>query len=108
MVKRSETLNLIFASLADPTRRDMLERVAKREYSVGELVQEYDISFAAVSKHLKVLEGARLISKRKEGKRHIVTISPSALQTADTYLEKYRQLWQGRYNKLETLLKKGA
>lgn len=107
MVEYSLRLDTIFGSLADPTRRDIIARVAQKEYSVGELVSNYDISFAAISKHLKVLEAAQLITKRKKGKKQLVTLAPNALKSADEYLEQYRQTWEGSYNKLDTLLKEG-
>jgi len=104
MVEYSYQLDSIFASLADPTRRDIISRVARREYSVGELVAHYDVSFAAISKHLKVLEEACLIRKRKEGRKHMVSLTPSALKSADEYLQEYRQMWQSRYDKLDKVL----
>lgn len=104
MVEYTLTIDAVFGSLSDPTRRDILSRVARREYSVGELVACYDVSFAAISKHLKVLEGARLIRKRKEGKQRMITLAPGALRSADEYLEQYRQMWQGRYDKLDNLI----
>lgn len=105
MVEYTYQLDSIFGSLSDPTRRDMLARVARREYSVGELVSLYDVSFAAISKHLKVLEKARLVTKRKEGKKYMVTLAPGALQSADEYLEQYRQMWEQRFQKLDKSLK---
>ena len=99
-------LNLVFHSLSDPIRRDILQRVSQSEHSVGELVSYYEISFAAVSKHLKVLETADLITKRREGKKNMIKLAPNALKSADEYLEQYRQIWQSRHDKLEKLLKK--
>lgn len=104
MVEYVSELDYIFGSLSDPTRRDILARVARAEFSVGELVANYDISFAAISKHLKVLQLAGLITKRKEGKKQMITLAPGALKSADEYLEQYRLLWQSRYDKLEKLL----
>ncbi len=104
MVEYTLQLDNIFTSLSDPIRRDILSQVARREYSVGELVARHDISFAGISKHLKVLEKARLINKRKEGKKHMVSLAPGALKSADEYLEQYRQMWQGRYDKLNTIV----
>lgn len=104
MVEYTLQLDSIFASLADPTRRDMLNRVSRAELSVGELVQHYDMSFAAISKHLKVMERARLIVKRRDGKKHMVSLAPDALRSADEYLDQYRQMWQGRYDKLDALI----
>lgn len=100
-------LDTIFASLADPTRRDILSRVARGELSVGEIAEKYDISFAAISKHLRVLEGAKLIIKRREGKKQMVTMSPDALVSADEYLEQYRTMWEQRFSKLDEIIMEG-
>lgn len=104
MVERTIELDSIFSSLADPTRRDILARVARGELSVGDIAACYDISFAAISKHLTVLEKAKLIIKRREGKRQMVTLAPDALQSADEYLEQYRQMWEQKFTKLDELL----
>ena len=105
MVEQILNLDTIFSSLSDPTRRDILNRVANTELSVGELVEKYNMSFAAISKHLKVLERANLITKRKEGNKHMVALAPHALRSADEYLEQYRQTWEQKFNKLDKLLK---
>ena len=105
MVEYTLQLDSIFASLADPTRRDILSRVTRGELSVGELAADYSISFAAISKHLKVMERANLIIKRKEGTKQMVSLAPEALMSADEYLEQYRRMWQSRYDKLETLVR---
>jgi DNA-binding transcriptional ArsR family regulator len=107
MVEYNLQLDAVFQSLADTTRRDILERVRRAELSVGELVSNYDFSFAAISKHLKVLEQAGLIRKRKEGRKHMVSANPAALKEADEYLEQYRRMWQSRFDKLDELLHKG-
>ena len=104
MVERTIELDNIFASLADPTRRDILARVARGELSVGDIAAQYDVSFAAISKHLNVLEKAKLIIKRREGKKQMVSLSPDALHSADEYLEQYKQLWEQKFNKLDALL----
>jgi DNA-binding transcriptional ArsR family regulator len=104
MVEYTLQLDDIFASLADPTRRDILARVARAESSVGELVKHYSISFAAISRHLKVMEKARLIVKRKDGNKQMVSLAPEALMSADEYLEQYRRMWQSRYDKLDALI----
>jgi DNA-binding transcriptional ArsR family regulator len=98
-------LDSIFGSLADPTRRDMLRRLMYGEMNIGELAAPYDVSFAAVSKHLKVLEEARLVTKRKEGRERIVCLAPQALAEADGYIRQYRQMWQDRFDSLEQYLK---
>lgn len=86
----------------------MLRRLAGYELSVGELADKYDVSFAAISKHLKVLEGAKLVRKRKEGKKYMVALVPETLKEANEYLRQYQQMWESRYDKLDTLLKEGA
>jgi DNA-binding transcriptional ArsR family regulator len=105
MVEQAIELDNIFASLADPTRRDILRRVAQAELSIGELVEKYNVSFAAISKHLNVLERAKLITKRREGKKQMVSLAPGALMSADEYLEQYRQMWEQKFNKLDEILK---
>ena len=90
MVEYTSQLDLVFNSLSDPIRRDILSKVSRGEYSVGELVSFYDVSFAAISKHLNVLEDACLIRKRKDGRYHMVSLIPESLRSADEYLEQYR------------------
>jgi len=101
----TSSLDTVFHSLSDPVRRDILWRVNQHELSIGELAEKYDMSFAAISKHIKVLHAARLINKRKEGKKYMVALVPETLQDADEYLERYRQMWQSRHDKLDRLLK---
>lgn len=100
MVEYTMQLDSVFHSLSDPIRRDILQRVSHCELTVGELVKKYDVSFATISKHLKVLEQANLITKRREGRKQMVTLRPEALQEADAHLEQYRLMWEGSYNKL--------
>ena len=97
-------LNSTFGSLSDPTRRDILERVATEQLSVGDIAAPYDLSLAAVSKHLKILERAKLIIKHRRGKQYIVELSPYALRDATDYLEWYRRTWEHRLDRLEQLL----
>ena len=106
MVEYTLSLDSVFSSLADPTRRDILKRVSTQELSVGEIARPYDLTFAAVSKHLKVLEKARMIIKRRRGREQMVRLSPQALEGADKYLEVYRRLWEERFDSLEDYLKK--
>lgn len=105
MIERNARLDSIFGSLADTTRRDILRRVAGRELSVGEIASSYDISLAAVSKHLIVLEQARLVTKRREGKLQIVGLLPATLTDASKHLERYRDIWESRLDRLERYLK---
>jgi DNA-binding transcriptional ArsR family regulator len=106
MVEYTLSLDSIFGSLADPTRRDILRRVSDSELSVGEIARPYDLTFAAVSKHLKVLEKAKLIIKRRQGKEQIVSLAPQALADATEYLDWYRQFMEVRYDSLANYLNK--
>jgi DNA-binding transcriptional ArsR family regulator len=106
MYEQALNLDNIFSSLADPTRRDILSRVAQCELTVGEIAQPYSLSLAAISKHLKILEKAKLIIKRREGKQQVVQLSPYAFQSAAEYLEWYQRLWEQRMDSLEDLLNK--
>ena len=92
MVEYSLQLDAVFGTLADPTRRDILKRVACSELTVGEIANPYDMSLAAVSKHLKIMERTGLIAKRRKGKRHLVRAVPGRLAEAEDFLEQYREL----------------
>lgn len=107
MVEYTLNLDSIFSSLSDPIRRDILQRVMRCELNVSEVAAPYPVSLAAISKHLKILERAQLITKRKQGKEHYVTIAPAALEQADDYLNQYASLWSGRFDRLETFLNEG-
>ncbi len=106
MVECSPQLDLIFASLAHPIRRDILRRGEHEEMSVSELAVPYGVSIAAISKHIQILEKAGLISKRRRGKQQFVTVSGTAFRQASAYLKHYENLWNGRLNLLEQFLAK--
>jgi DNA-binding transcriptional ArsR family regulator len=105
MVEREAYLNNLFGSLADPVRRDILERLINAQYTVSQLAQNYPISFAAVAKHLTVLERANLVVKQRRGKEQVVSIAPAALEDASQYLARYEALWNRRLDALEHVLK---
>lgn len=92
----SNSLDLIFHALADPTRRDILQRVSVRQLTVSQLAERYNLTFAAVSKHLKVLENARLIVKHRVGRQNYIRVQAPALKEAGEYLDWYRLLWSER------------
>lgn len=106
MVEYTLSLDEIFGSLADSTRRDILNRTALSELSVSEIALPYDISLAAVSKHLKILEKAKLIVKRRRGKQLLVQATPLAVKDATDYLEEYGRLFSERMDALENYLSK--
>ncbi|MBP7134372.1 winged helix-turn-helix transcriptional regulator [Patescibacteria group bacterium] len=105
MVERTIQLNAVFSALADPTRRDILKRVSKEELSISTLAEPYRLSFAAIAKHITALETAKLITKRRDGKKQFVCIVPKTIEIASRHLEKYEQLWQARFDALDSLLK---
>jgi DNA-binding transcriptional ArsR family regulator len=98
------SLDAIFQSLADPTRRDILRRVSKKEMSISDIAKPYKISFAAIAKHLSVLANARLIIKKRQGKEQIIQLSPAAFKDASKYLASYEKLWNDRLDSLERYL----
>jgi DNA-binding transcriptional ArsR family regulator len=105
MVEQSLTLDSIFGSLADSTRRDILRRVAKTELSISALSKSYKMSFAAIAKHINVLEAARLVIKRKEGREQIISVNPKTISIAMNHLEQYEKIWNARFDALDEYLK---
>ncbi|HEX4662588.1 MAG TPA: metalloregulator ArsR/SmtB family transcription factor [Candidatus Saccharimonadales bacterium] len=106
MVEYKLQLDSVFGSLADPTRRDILQRVSKGELSVSEVALPYRMTLAAISKHLKILETAHLISKHRRGRQQFVQLSPTAFRGAADYLQNYESIWNERFDSLEHYLKK--
>jgi DNA-binding transcriptional ArsR family regulator len=104
--QQTAALNRVFQALADPTRRAMLRRLAGGEHSVGELARPFDMSFAAASKHVKVLEGAGLLSRTVEGRTHVCRIEARPLAEADAWLSFYQRFWASRLDDLERALLK--
>lgn len=105
MVEHNAYLDNLFGSLADPIRRDILRRLINAQYTIGQLAENYDISFAAVAKHVNVLQKATLIIKQRRGKEQVVSISPNALKDASYYLQQYESLWNQRFDALEKVAK---
>ncbi|KQY78937.1 MULTISPECIES: helix-turn-helix transcriptional regulator [unclassified Ensifer] len=100
----SERLDATFSALADPTRRAILARLALGEASVLELAEPFAMSQPAVSKHLKVLERAGLVSRSRDAQRRPCRIEIDPLTEAADWLEEYRKLWQANFARLDTLL----
>ncbi len=101
---RDDEVDRIFRALADATRRDILRRTLSGEASVSHLASAYDMSFAAVHKHVAVLEGAGLVTKIPKGRERLIRGNPEALVRARTLLDRYEQIWRGRIARLDTLL----
>jgi DNA-binding transcriptional ArsR family regulator len=103
-MKQSERLDATFAALADPTRRAILVRLASGEASVMELAKPFAMSQPAISKHLKVLERAGLISGGRDAQRRPRRLEAKPLAEADEWLERYRQIWEENFQRLDALL----
>lgn len=97
-------LDTTFSALADPTRRAILARLTLGEASVMELAEPFDMSQPAVSRHLKVLEQAGLISRGRDAQRRPCRLEAAPLAEASAWLERYRQLWEGNFQRLDALL----
>ena len=97
-------LDVRFQALAAPTRRGMLASVALGEKSIGELGEPFRMSFAGAAKHVKVLEGAGLIARRKDGRRQICTLKAEPLAEADAWLRQWEQFWTVRLDRLQALV----
>ena len=94
----------LFHALADSTRRDIVRRTLDGEATVSELAAAYLMSFAAVSKHVAVLEGAGLVTKEPRGRERIVRGNPEQIRRAQVLLDRYEQVWRSRIARLDTLL----
>ena len=100
----ADQLDLTFAALADPTRRAILARLVDGEASVTELAEPFAMSQPAVSKHLKVLERAGLISRHRDAQRRLCRIEARRLAEATDWLASYRDLWEGNFRRLDAVL----
>ncbi|TDN90988.1 helix-turn-helix domain-containing protein [Microbacterium sp. BK668] len=99
-----DEIDRIFHALAAATRRDILRRTIEREQSVSALARDYDMSFAAVQKHVAVLEAARLVVKRAEGRERLVRADPAMIARARALLDRFEALWRARVDRLDALL----
>ena len=100
----SDHLSRVFAALADPTRRDMVARLTTSDATVGELAEPYDVSVQAVSKHLKVLEDAGLVSRSREAQRRPVHLEAEVFDLMTKWIERYRRQAEERYRRLDAVL----
>lgn len=99
-------LDTVFRALADPTRRGMLANLALGEKSIGALAEPFAMSFAGASKHVKVLEDAGLLSRRKRGRSHIIRLNAEPLAEAESWLRQWERFWTVRLDRLEALVER--
>ncbi|SRR6266508_2361577 len=104
MAQTTDALSLTFGALADPTRRAILARLSKGEASVGEIASPFDISLPAVSKHLKVLERAGLVERGRDAQYRPARLNALPLKDAGAWVERYREFWEERFDRLDELL----
>lgn len=102
----TDKLSAIFAALADPTRRAILARLASGETSVTELAEPFDMSLPAISKHLKVLEGAGLIERRKSAQWRLARLDAAPLKEVADWMEPYRRFWDESFDRLDAYLRR--
>ena len=100
-----DALSRVFSALADPTRRDMVARLATGDATVNELAAPYDVSIQAVSKHLKVLEDAGLVSRSRQAQRRPVHLEAEVFDLMTKWIERYRREAQARYERLDEVLR---
>ena len=105
---KSPRLNTTFAALADPTRRVILERLSRGEATPGELARPLRISWPAVTRHLRVLERAGLLQRRRRGRNHVLTLEPKPMKHADAWIARYRRFWEGRFDALADYLERSV
>lgn len=103
-MSRSARLDLAFHALADPTRRRIVERLARGEHAVMEIAREFSISQPAVTKHLDTLESAGIIGRRRAGRQRICYLRPDALNSSVEWIGRCRRFWHQRFDALDTLL----
>ncbi|AIJ24065.1 ArsR/SmtB family transcription factor [Amycolatopsis methanolica] len=104
MDETTEQLNRVFAALADPTRRDLVARLAAADATVGELAEPYDMSLQAISKHVKVLEEAGLVTRSKVAQRRPVHLDAEVFDLMTKWIERYRRTAEERYRRLDAVL----
>ena len=107
MVKYTQ-LDQTFHALADPTRRHIIGMLVEQQHRIKDLVAPFDISFVAVSKHIKVLEKAELVTRSKRGREYYLQLNTLPLKKAQDWIEYYQQFWSKRFAKLEKLLENNA
>lgn len=106
-MEATDNLSAIFSALADPTRRAMLDRLAREDASAAELAKPFDIGMRAVYKHLSILERAGLIERGRDAQARPSRVAIKPLQEIDRWLDEYRMLWEARFDRMEGLLEKG-
>ncbi|HMH70665.1 MAG TPA: winged helix-turn-helix domain-containing protein [Candidatus Saccharimonadales bacterium] len=106
MVEYKSDLDAAFSSLSDKTRRDILQQLTKGALTISQIAQQYDMSFAAVAKHLLILEKSGLITKQRRGREQIVRLNAKNLIPVTSYLQSYSAFWESQFDSLEKFIVK--
>ncbi|RUL79948.1 ArsR/SmtB family transcription factor [Dyella choica] len=101
---RTARLDAVFAALADPTRRAIIERLSRSEARVTEIAEPFQMSLNAVSKHIRVLEASGVVERHRKGRDHILSINTGSLDEVDGWIERMRHFWDARLDAMERLL----
>jgi DNA-binding transcriptional ArsR family regulator len=102
---RGGRLDLVFAALADPTRRAIIERLSRSEARVTEVAEPFPMSLNAVSKHIRVLEASGVVERRRKGRDHILSVNTRSLDEVDRWIDRTRRYWEARLDAMEHLLR---
>ena len=102
----TDSLSRVFSALADPTRRDLVARLAAGDATVGQLAAPYRVTVQAVSKHVKVLEDAGLIARRKQGRTHVISLEARPLEEAERWMRQWEKFWNVSLDRLEALIER--
>ncbi len=103
---QSSELDLLFYALSDPTRRGIVNMLNSKAYTIGDLAEPFDMSLAAISKHIKILEKAKLLIRKKSGRIHECSINPEAFKTVEEYIHFYTQFWNQQLDSFVAELEK--
>ena len=104
MVQYSSSLNGVFAAVADPTRRGILQRLGQGDASIGDLAQAFEMTLTGIKKHVTVLESAGLVRSEKVGRVRTCQLGPRRLEEEAAWIERYRQLWDARFDELDKVV----
>jgi DNA-binding transcriptional ArsR family regulator len=104
-LSRTARLDAVFAALADPTRRAIIERLSRGEARVTDVAEPFPMSLNAVSKHIRVLEASGVVERHRQGRDHILSINTSSLDEVDGWIERTRRYWEKRLDAMERLLR---
>jgi DNA-binding transcriptional ArsR family regulator len=107
MVQYSRQLDSAFAALSDATRRGVLERLGRGDASITDLAQRFDMTLTGMKKHVRTLEQAKLVSTEKQGRVRVVRLGPQRLDQASAWIERYREMLEGRLDRLGAFLERG-